>query len=139
MRIHSQEQRLQFGRFGGGQGLRAERREQEESETLNGEPLSDIDLLRAEIVWGEEQLWWRLNGGGADNGVGERVREVEFDSYSSRENEMLLMEMVACEDEHWSWKNGWPQPGENEKGKGGLDLKGGHETLASLDGGGEQL
>lgn len=36
--LHSQEQRLQFGRFGGGQGLRTESLEQYESENRNGEP-----------------------------------------------------------------------------------------------------
>lgn len=31
------------------------------------------------------------------------------------------------EEEQWSWKEGWPQPGEEEKGNGGVELlKGGH-------------
>lgn len=37
MSLHRHEQWVQFGRFGGGQGLSTERREQEESETLKGE------------------------------------------------------------------------------------------------------
>lgn len=31
------------------------------------------------------------------------------------------------EDEHLTWNEGWPQPGEEEKGKGGVEVKGGHE------------
>ncbi|KAL2545336.1 hypothetical protein Fot_14569 [Forsythia ovata] len=65
--ITFQEQRLQLERFGSGHGLKPERPEQEESETLNGELKNDIDMLRVEIVCEEEQLWWW--GGGADGGV----------------------------------------------------------------------
>lgn len=50
MSLHSQEQRLQLGRFGGGQGLRTERREQEESETRKGDPEKEMDLLSVEMV-----------------------------------------------------------------------------------------
>lgn len=40
------------------------------------------------------------------------------------------MEMVAeAEAEQRIWKEGWPQPGEREKGNGGGEEKGGHKTL----------
>ncbi|CAK9172221.1 unnamed protein product, partial [Ilex paraguariensis] len=38
---------------------------------------------------------------------------------------------------HWIWKDGWPQPGVEENGKGGVEVNGGHEILA-VDGGLEQ-
>ena len=38
-----------------------------------------------------------------------------------------MIEITACEGEHWIWKEGWPQPGDEEKGKGGKEAKGGHE------------
>lgn len=31
----------------------------------------------------------------------------------------LLMRMMACGSEHSTWKDGWPQPGDEEKGKEG--------------------
>ena len=37
--------------------------------------------------------------------------------------------MTEWGEEHFSWKEGWPQPGDTEKGKGGAPLKGGHEDL----------
>ena len=37
------------------------------------------------------------------------------------------MVMMEYGEEHWSWKEGWPQPGDEEKGKGGVELKGGHD------------
>ncbi|KAK2968585.1 hypothetical protein RJ640_009413 [Escallonia rubra] len=42
--------------------------------------------------------------------------------------------MVARGVAHLMWNEGWPQPGEREKGKGGVDAKGGHG-----DGGVEQV
>lgn len=56
MSLHSQEQRLQLGRFGGAQGLRTERREHEESETRKGDPENEMDLLRVERMEVEVQL-----------------------------------------------------------------------------------
>lgn len=35
------------------------------------------------------------------------------------------MEIVECGVEHLTWKAGWPQPGEEEKGKEGEEMKGG--------------
>lgn len=35
------------------------------------------------------------------------------------------MEIVECGVEHFTWKAGWPQPGEEEKGKEGEEVKGG--------------
>lgn len=104
MSLHSQEQRLQLGRFGGGQGLRTESREHEESETRNGDPENEMDLLSVETVGFEVQLrWW----GGGRGELRETVREVELGSYSRRENEMLLMEMVAREEgKQWIWNEG---------------------------------
>lgn len=32
------------------------------------------------------------------------------------------------------WKEGWPQPGEREKGKGGVEVKGGHGDLEKVSG-----
>ena len=60
---------------------------------------------------------------------GERVRDEELGSKLKREKETLLMEMTEWGEEHFSWKEGWPQPGDTEKGKGGAPLKGGHEDL----------
>lgn len=77
MSLHSQEQLLQLGRFGGGQGLRTERREHDESATRNGDPEKEMDLLRVEIVRVEVQLRRGWGGGG---GVSETVREVELGS-----------------------------------------------------------
>lgn len=75
MSLHSHEQRLQLGRFGGGQGLRAESRAQEESETRNGDPEKETGLLSVEM------LGVQLRGvGGSGCGVRESVREVELGS-----------------------------------------------------------
>lgn len=41
------------------------------------------------------------------------------------EKERLLMEMKEWGVEQVRWKDGWPQPGVEEKGKGGLEEKGG--------------
>ena len=41
------------------------------------------------------------------------------------------MVMMECGDEHWVGNEGWPQPGEREKGNGGLEVKGGHRDLVS--------
>lgn len=42
------------------------------------------------------------------------------------------MEMAAAEEgKQRTWNEGWPQPGESEKGNGGGEVKGGHEILAS--------
>ena len=30
--------------------------------------------------------------------------------------------------EHFTWKEGWPQPGEEEKGNEGVEVNGGHEN-----------
>ncbi|GAB4839917.1 hypothetical protein Ancab_020627 [Ancistrocladus abbreviatus] len=44
--------------------------------------------------------------------------------------ERLLMEIREWGEEHWIWKEGWPQPGEEEKGKGGVEeLKGGQGDI----------
>lgn len=44
------------------------------------------------------------------------------------------MEITACGEEHWIWKAGWPQPREEEKGKGGVDVNGGQdENLAKAE------
>lgn len=125
--MHSHEHWLQLGRFGGGHGFRAESREHEESETRNIDPESEMDLFRVEILWGEEQpLRW---GVGRRSGLGEMVREVELGSNWMSENDSLLIEMVAREGgEHESWKEGWPQPAENENGNGGAEVKGGHQV-----------
>lgn len=48
MSLHSHGQWLQFGRLGGGQGLRTESREQEASETRNGEPEKLMGVLGME-------------------------------------------------------------------------------------------
>lgn len=42
------------------------------------------------------------------------------------------MEITAFEedDEHLTWKEGWPQPGEDEKGNGGVEVKGGQTNPA---------
>lgn len=77
MSLHSQEQRLQFGRFGGGHGLRAESREQEESDTRNGDPEKVMGLLSVEIIGLEVQLEEMAGGWGE---VRETVREVELGS-----------------------------------------------------------
>lgn len=70
--------------------------------------------------------------------MGERVREVELSSKWRREKERLLMEMAApVEGRHRIWKEGWPQPSDNENGNGGGEVKGGHEILV-LGGVGEQ-
>lgn len=52
---------------------------------------------------------------------------MELESKQRREKERLLMVMSECGEEHWIWKEGWPQPGEEEKGKEGVEVKGGHE------------
>lgn len=36
------------------------------------------------------------------------------------------MEIREWFEEHLSWKEGWPQAGEKEKGKEGGEVKGGH-------------
>ena len=51
-----------------------------------------------------------------------------------REKERLLMEMVEWGAEHLIWKEGWPQPGEEEKGNGGGEANGGHENVEEDDG-----
>lgn len=52
----------------------------------------------------------------------------------------LLMEMMACGNEHWIWKDGCPQPGYDENGKDGMEVKGGHDKdLVFVEGGVEQL
>jgi hypothetical protein len=48
-------------------------------------------------------------------GEGERRREVEF--WSRRRNGEDEMVMVEWRSEQLMWKEGWPQPGEEEKGK----------------------
>lgn len=49
------------------------------------------------------------------------------------------MEMAAEEEgKQRIWNEGWPQPGESEKGNGGGEVKGGHEILVS-GGGAEQV
>lgn len=63
------------------------------------------------------------------NGWGERVRVEELGSKWTREKERSLMEMIECGVEHLIWKEGWPQPGEDEKGKAGVEVKGGHGDL----------
>ncbi|KAK2976182.1 hypothetical protein RJ640_012468 [Escallonia rubra] len=60
--------------------------------------------------------------------------EVELGSKRRSEKVRLFMEMVARGVAHLMWNEGWPQPGEREKGKGGVDAKGGHG-----DGGVEQV
>lgn len=49
-----------------------------------------------------------------------------------REKRRELMERVAREVElgQWRWKEGWPQPGVKEKGKGGgVVVNGGQEVF----------
>lgn len=118
--LHCIGQWLQFGRFGGGQGFKTDSLEQEESETLNGEPEIEMDLEKEQF----------LNS----DSCGERRRVEELSSKWSKEKVKLLTEMRACEGEHWIWKEGWPQPGDEEKGKGGKEVKGGHKISASVDG-----
>lgn len=66
---------------------------------------------------------------GRRSGLGETVREVELGSNWRSENDSLLIEMVAREGgEHESWKEGWPQPAENENGNGGAEVKGAHQV-----------
>lgn len=49
------------------------------------------------------------------------------------------MVMTECGNEHWIWKAGWPQPGYEENGNEGVELKGGHdEILAVVEGSVEQ-
>lgn len=85
-----------------------------------------MDLLRAEMICGEEQLL-RL-GAGWGSGLGEMVREVELGSNWRIENDSLLIEMVARDGgEQEIWKEGWPHPAENENGNGGAVVKGGHK------------
>lgn len=53
---------------------------------------------------------------------------MELGSKWRREKERLLIVIVECGWEHFIWKEGWPQPGEEEKGKGRrVEVKGGHE------------
>lgn len=40
------------------------------------------------------------------------------------------MERRECGEEHLIWKEGWPQPAEEAKGKGGGEVNGGHADLA---------
>lgn len=81
MSLHSHGQRLQLGRFGGEQGRSTERREQEESETRNGDPESEMvrfGMAEDPGGGGDEEQSSREEGGGA--GRGERVREEELGS-----------------------------------------------------------
>ena len=127
MSSHSRAHWLQLGRFGGEQEWRTDSLEQEPSEIRNGEPERSMDRLEIERKWKEEQLEWGFVGG-----WGERVRELELGSYLSREKEMLLMEMVEEGVEHLIWKEGWPHPGDREKGKGGIEVKGEHGDLEKV-------
>lgn len=62
------------------------------------------------------------------------MREVELGSYLSREKVRLLMEMVERGVEQLMWKEGWPHPGDTEKGNGGVEGKGGHGDLKKVSG-----
>lgn len=70
-----------MGRFGGGQGRSTERREQEESETRNGDPESEmvrLGMAEERGGGGDDEQLWREEGGGV--GRGERVRDEELGS-----------------------------------------------------------
>ncbi|RYR59721.1 hypothetical protein Ahy_A05g025661 isoform C [Arachis hypogaea] len=101
MRLHCQEQRLQF--VGGEHGWRKNRRAHEASRTLKGEAERLMGWLGMERKWVE----------------GHDVR---------MEKVRLLMEMKEWGVEQRSWKEGWPQPGEEENGngKGRVEANGGH-------------
>lgn len=44
---------------------------------------------------------------------------------------MVAPEVAPEEGKQWIWKEGWPQPAENEKGNGGGEVNGGHKILLS--------
>lgn len=37
--------------------------------------------------------------------------------------------MIEYGEAHRTWKEGWPQPGYDENGKGGVEVNGGHGGL----------
>lgn len=71
---------------------------------------------------GREGQWER----GGEGRRGERWRESEEETERMRKGMELMMMDEEGDEEQLIWKEGWPQPGMEEKGKDGEETKGGH-------------